>query len=285
MRLLVIIIALELVFTLSILGLSSNAPVLSKTKYKISQVLGIKKIVQVEDKPSPSPDSPAQDSSIPLENSSPGATPAPSAGDISSPRPTEAPLPTGQTIDTSDPFGQTLNPSPTLQDQFPPNPESSGQTSSQASPSLSSIDNNGVTQTAVVLNPADLINSADNINSRSVEGVKKEEDQLRLATDPGDQTKLLISFATDKVKDMNNFIKVDDFASVSFATSRFNDQINQAINNLTTLSPKQQIQFKNQLINFCDQADKILRTVQLSVPEQSEQDLEMARGQCQELEP
>jgi len=140
-----------------------------------------------------------------------------------------------------------------------------------------------VNQTQAVLSPDDLINSSENINNQSITEAKKEDEQVAQTTDPVTQSQLLINFAADKVKDMSRFTKADDFASANFAAQRFNDQMDQAISNLDKVPPQQQGQLKAKLVNFCDQADLTLRTVQLSVPEQSEPDVEIARGQCGEL--
>ncbi len=143
------------------------------------------------------------------------------------------------------------------------------------------VDN--VSQTAAVLSPGDLINSPDGLNPKSVDRAKNEDDQIDKTSDPTEQTKLLVEFATDKVRDMNNFTKSDDFASANFAAQRFNEEMDQAIGNLDKVPQKDQPQLRKQLTNFCDQADRVLRTVELSVPEGSAQDVQIARGQCQEL--
>lgn len=277
---LAIIIAAELIFTTAIAGFSSHPKVLTQTKHQISNVLGVQRIAQVDDSPSPSPES--SDASLaPADNSAP-ANPSPDQSPSNTqPTPTESPS------DNPSLFNQEINPSPTRQDQNSTSGNPQGPP--EAVPTSSPADNSSQTEvvlnpTAAVLNPNDLINSPDNINNQSVDKAKKEDDQLTQTADPESQTKLLIGFATDKVKDMSNFTKSDDFTSTNFAASRFNDQVDKAINNLNKLPPKKQAQVKKQLTNFCDQADSVLRSVQLSVPEQSEQDLEMARGQCQELQ-
>ncbi len=251
---LVVIIALELVFAGGIVGFSSH---------KLPNVLGIHKIAQVDDT-SPPPDTSTQDTPSTTENNPPDQ---PSTGESSSPD------------SQTNLFEQDINPTATQKGQEAnslSNPESQGHPNN-------SVETN-TSQTQVILSPDDLINSPENIDDKSISKAKKEDDQITQATNPLEQTNLLINFATDKVKDMNNFIKSDDFSSTNFAASRFNEQIHQAIGNLEKLSPKDQVKLKKQLVNFCNQADQILRTVQLSVPEESEQDLQIARGQCMELQ-
>lgn len=315
---LAIIVALELVITSGIIGFSSHPQALKQAKHKISNVLGIQKIAQVEDNSgSSTPDTsqpannPPPDQAQPTDQSSTSAPAQPeqSQAPVSSSPPSSESSPTPTSSDQNLPstpdqsqssdqtnsgptsgqpspsempnlFEQELNPSPTPegQESSSPNPQSSG----EPSPSPASVET-GASQTQAVLSPDDLINSPENIDNKSVEEVKKEDTQLDQTTDPAQQTKLLVDFATDKIKDMNNFSKSDDFTSTNFAAQRFNEQMDKAISNLEKVPVKDQAKLKKQLVNFCDQADKVLRTVELSVPEEGEQDLEIARGQCQEL--
>lgn len=295
-----IIIALELVFTSAVAGFSSHPKAFNQTKKQMYNVLGIHKIAQVDESATPPPDSPT----TPTDNSTPAdiqPTPQPS-GDIPSSSPTDAtspidssnPAPSDQSTTGDQPlvqespissdnpslFDQQINPATSTQES----PTPSDQISPGAANSATLTgDTSNISQTTAVLNPSDT-NSPDNLNNQSIDEVKKEDNQLAQTTDLTDQNKLLISFATDKVKNMTNFTKSDDFASTTFAAQRFNDQVDQAISNLSKLSPKEQSQAKVRLTNFCNQADSVIRSVQLSVPEGSEQDLEMARGQCQELQ-
>lgn len=138
-------------------------------------------------------------------------------------------------------------------------------------------------QTAAVLDQNDLLNTPENINTQSIDEAEKEEDTISQTTDPEDQTKLLINFAVDKVKDINNFIETDDFASTNFASQRLNAQIDKAMENLANLTPAKAKQLQKQLANFCSQADYILKTVELSVPEDAEQDIEINRAKCMDI--
>lgn len=282
---LVIIIALEIVFTTGILGLSSH---------KFSNVLGVRKIAQAEDN-SPAPESPQ----TPAPASTPSSPESSPASPESSPAPAPASsVPTASSPATSDQTpAATPNQSPSEQttqttpEQIPSPSETPGlqenssavppQSSGEFSPSPSN--ETSTSQTQAVLAPDELIKSPEHINNTSLEEVKKEDTQLNQTTDPQQQNKLLVNFATDKVKDMNNFAKADDFTSTNFAAQRFNEQMDKAISNLEKVPPKDQALVKKQLVNFCSQADQVLRTVGLSVPEEGEQDLEIARGQCQEL--
>lgn len=288
---LIAVIALELVFTASIAGLSSH---------KISNVLGIHKIAQVNDSAAApdtsAPSAPADTSSTntssqPADNASSVPAGSETNGSESSTSPSsQEPTSTTQTsqdsstpADTKPLFEQDLNPSPNPQGPEGTAANAPAPSSAEISPAPNPVETI-VTQTQAVLSADDLINSPENISSKSIDEAKKEDDTIDQTTNPVEQNKLLINFATDKVKDMSNFTKSDDFASTNFAASRFNDQIDKAIGNLENLPAKDQVKLKKQLVNFCSQADKVLRTIELSVPQESEQDIQIARGQCQELE-
>lgn len=265
---LVIIIVIELVFTTGIVVFP----------HKIANVLGTQKLAQVDDNVAPAPaDTPATDTnSQPASDNSPPPPSAPADSTSPESSPNSAPAPADQTSTT--PTADSTPAPAAATPESPSNPQAPAEPNASPNPAETSSG-----QTQAVLSPDDLINSPENISNKSIDEAKKEEDKLSQTTNLAEQTGLLINFATDKVRDMSNFTKSDDFASTNFAAQRFNDQIDQAISNLDKLPPKQQASFRKQMVNFCDQADKVLRTVALSVPEESEQDLQIARGQCQEL--
>lgn len=296
---LAIIIVLELVLSTSILGLSSYPQTLNKAKHKISNVLGVEKSAQVDDNANSS-STPADNSSVetssqtndstatppPAESTNapePSSTSSPQEPSLTTPVPEPSNLPSVTNQNSEAPidtplFEQKINPSPTGESQGSTTNPQPG----EKPPSNNRSEN--VTQTQAVLNPDDLITSSDNINIQSVTEAKKEDEQLNQISDPKEQTQTLITFATDKVRDMSSFSKSDDFSSTNFAASRFNEQIDKAINNLDKLPKQDQVKLRQQLVSFCSQADQVLRTVELSVPQKSEQDIQMARGQCQELQ-
>lgn len=289
---LAIIVALELVVTATILGFSSHPQALNNTKHQISNVLGVK-IAQVDDSSDQTSadsntTSPTPDITTPASTDSTGSTaseanPTSSSDQVnssSSPAEQTNPESSSSPLETPRLFEQEINPSPTETNQNKP---SGGQVEQPPPPSQTS-QTGDVTQTQAVLNADDLINSPDNISDQSVQEAKKEDEKISQISDPKQQTLTLITFATDKVKDMSNFTKANDFSSTNFAAQRFNNQIDQAISNLEKLPSKDQVRVKQQLINFCNQADQVLRTVELAVPQESEQDIQMARGQCQELQ-
>lgn len=196
---------------------------------------------------------------------------------------------TNETAQPTDAESQTSSEQPTsIETTIQPTNPQVGNESSQTNQETETVPTpieSYPNQTASVLDPNDLLNSVENINQQSIDEAKKEEDQISQTADPADQTKLLINFAADKVKDVNNSIKNDDFASTNFASQRFNEQIDQAVDNLQNLPPEKSRQLQKQLVNFCSQTDYVLKTAELSVPEEAEQDLEINRAKCLSLQP
>ncbi len=260
----------------AILIVNSSLPLknLSSKKAQISKVLGIK-IAQVDD----------QSVSNPTDNSADQTQPTP---DNTQPPQTE--ITTQPSENTTSPTEQSITPysftadNPSLfSDQLNPNgpAPTASDTISVEQPSLNQEASAG--QTAAVLNPSDVLNSMEEISQQSQQEVAKEEQQINQTTDIADQTKLLINFSIDKIKDINDSIKSDDFATTNFASQRFNYNLDRAINNLQNLPVAQAKLLQKQLTNLCNQADFILKSAELSVPEEAEQDLEINRAKCLNL--
>ncbi len=288
------------------LNLSSNPHALIHTKNNIKNVLGVK-IAQEEPPPdtAPPPDTTAPPPAPPPADTSapPSDTPIPSANNSSTAQPEAAPTATPADTTSPTPDNSTTSPDnsgtpgPTEQPLFDnllgsPTPAESAQTpeggtaptnQNQNTPppenNLESVANSA----NAVLNSSDLINNTEKIDQKSITEVKTEGDKIAQTTDPAAKADLLVTYAVDKVKDMSNFTKNDDFTSANFASARFGDQLNQAASNLNQLSPQKSLQARKTLSGLCAQADLILRTVELSVPEESMQDIEINRGQCMSL--
>lgn len=133
---------------------------------------------------------------------------------------------------------------------------------------------------SAVLNSDETIGDPANINEQSVVEIKTEQEKLDGATTPQEATNILIDSAGDKVRDINKFLKSDDLASMNFAALRLTDQINEALERIQNLPISQLLPLKAQIANFCKSADFSLRNLELGVTEESEPDLEIARGAC-----
>ncbi len=250
MRYLSLVLVGQLILALIIVNSSPLS--VQQTKKQVSQVLGIRKLAQSDSTPAPevSPDP----SPTPEESSSPSPDASPIDNSTALPTPGESPSLLDQTTGT--------------------NPASPEQPTSPVSD-----------QTQSVLDPDIAMSNPDNIGNQILQISKSQDQQLAQTTDPLAQSNLLVNFATDDIKQIENSIRQDNFASTNFISQRLNDKLDQSLANLPRLSAGQSSLAKQQLTDFCNQADLILRSAVLSVPEGSEQDLAINRGRCLSLSP
>lgn len=168
----------------------------------------------------------------------------------------------------------TPTPLPTSQSEQP-TPSSNNEPIQEPTPAFDTSQNS-----ASVLNPDDIVSSPEHINPEIISSTQNEEEKLSKAQTPLEESKLLIEFAGNAIKNIDKTVKNDDFSSTSFIVSRLNDQIDDLTDNIQTLPSQQGTQIKKQLNTFCKQADLLLKNQQLSVPEDEEQDIEIIRGKC-----
>lgn len=181
--------------------------------------------------------------------------------------PTEAPQ-TNQSSDQTSPSEQ------------PSQSNSSGSDSSQSFSVIS--DEPAVSQASTtVLNSNDIIGGpAETVDKKSVEMSQKQDEQIAKANTPAETATLSIDFAKDSVREVEHNIRSDDFSTASFVTQRLSDQVDTALEQSQKVGSKN---LSNQLKSFCKQADLLLRSQQLAVPEEGEQDFEIIRGKCLDI--
>ncbi len=301
--LLPIIIVAQIIFSAFVLKTSPTNIVPYKDHVK--NVLGVKiaqDIAPTNSNPPTTPEPQPPSNSEPAPETSPEASPAPSettpqANPINQPE--ASPQPQQETTTSSSDQSQPQGPNPTSGNspadtdqqinslnqifEVSPTPQPTGE---QASPSPSSQvepsqeQQATISQNMAVLNPEELTSSSESINPQAVDEVKKEEEVLDKINDPQKQTAQLLINSVDKIKDINQQIIKDDFASTNFASQRFNDQIDRALENINSLPKAQAQKLRVQLTKLCNQADLVLRNAELSVPEDLEQDLEINRSRC-----
>ncbi len=294
MLLIPLVIAAQIIF--STLLLIASPATLPHIKHQVGHVLGVK-IAQepapAEPAPAPSPETPASSpTTTETPSPSPESTPAsPSPSTVESPSP---PVSSPADTSTQPPGPNTENPANPPADNSlneiifsTPSPQASETTAASSQPTSSEQPSpqpeqlqKSAQDNMAVLNTDEIVSSSEGINQQSVDEVKKEDQMLSQITDPAKQTAQLITFSADKVKDIHENIIKDDFSTTNFASQRFNDILGQAVKSLDQLTPKQAQDLKSKLNNFCNQADMVLRTAQLSVPEGMEQDLEINRANC-----
>ncbi len=310
------VLVAQLIFSLLIVNLSPNT--LTPIKHDMRNVLGVQITQETTiptDQPTPPPESNSQPVAGAPENPPPPeSTPAPTTQETPSssqpsaspqtpeatsipeptqatplfatqPEPSSTPATNQQPTNTQPEFTQQMNNLNQIIEVSPVPTEAASPSPSAAPPNLANEQlQQTISQTQAVLNPEELTSSPESINPKSVDEAKKEEETLNQITDPKKQTAQLIINSVDKIKDINENIIKADFSTANFASQRFNDQINRALDNLQSLPTSQANLLKSQVITFCNQADLILRNAQLSVPEDLEQDLEINRAKCLETQ-
>ncbi len=277
---------LRLLLTIQLIGLFLllNTPVQSNSahliRHSIKTVLGA---FIAQD--TPPADQTVQDTTqpTPTDEPSPSPTetiPASPATDV-----LQAPInqPEPQTTPAQDETS-LLNPTPTPQES----------PSAEITPSLSEIaQGNGAqestfsTDTSLsstvndnVTNPGSSVETADNVAQTVLDKARKEDQEIEAEQDPKQQTDSLINLAGEKVADINQSISQNDFSTGSFLTQRLTSQIEKAQENLQKINPADKKNMEQKLKTFCKQADLGLKSEQLAVPEELEQDIEIARGLC-----
>lgn len=276
------IVLLLAVQILTALVITVSAPKISKN------ILGVQLTQEVPPDQSPS-DSSAPPSSDQITPDQPPADQPPAATATTEPSPTTTNVPIAPPSEVSpSPTSEQTPPqepaaSPSPAETTPassPSPEPASESSLQQSKQDTAVSQLTDTQTTAVLNPDELLNSAEGLNKQMVADTQNEENKLSQTTTPSQQNKLLLEFAKDKVDDIEKSLKSDDFSAANFSAQRLTDQVNQVLDNLTKLSPTEASQTKKTLQNLCKNADFSLRSDELGVPEKSEQDLEITRGTC-----
>lgn len=217
------------------------------------------------DEPSPSPTetmpaSPATDVlQAPINQPEPQATPAQDETSLLNPTPTPQESPSAEITPSLSEIAQG---------------NSVQESTFSTDTSLSSTVNDNVT------NPGSSIETADNVAQTVIDKAGKEDQEIEAEQDPKQQTDSLINLAGEKVTDINQSISQNDFSTGSFLTQRLTNQIEKAQENLQKINPADKKSLEQKLKTFCKQADLGLKSEQLTVPEELEQDIEIARGLC-----
>ncbi len=132
-----------------------------------------------------------------------------------------------------------------------------------------------------VLTSLEIVNGpAEETDHKAEEKAQKQDEAFSKALTPQEQTTLSIGFAKDTIKDLEQHIKSDDFATTTFEVQRLTSNIDTFLENS---QKSQSVNVQNSAKTFCKQADILLKTQQLAVPEEAEQDFEIARAKCMEV--
>jgi len=271
------LIAVQALAVILIVGNSPQSQSAKAIRHTIKQVLGITYFAQdttdqtqPTDQQQPQDQQPQQPAEQPqAQQQTPQATSQP-AETTTVPQPPESPAPT-----ESQPTAQPSEVQPTEM-QTTPTPE--GQIESQQT--AANMSNNQqvpvVDDTAITAN--DTVSSTETITSDVTSQAERNDKIIDSATSPDEKSADILTSEQEDTSLLKTSIQNNNFSSASFLTQRL-------ITNLQTLqstlpSTTNQSALQNQLTTFCDQNDSQLRTQQLVVPENMEQDIEIARSLC-----
>ncbi len=132
--------------------------------------------------------------------------------------------------------------------------------------------------TEVLTSTEEIQTNPEIINQDIIQKSALEEDMLSRASTKEQKGDLLVQLVNEKIDDINNSVGTKDFATLSYINQRLSDQIDVFTNNLQTLSPFKKKQLEQKFKIFSKNAETQLRSGQLVVPEELEQDLEITRG-------
>ncbi len=128
------------------------------------------------------------------------------------------------------------------------------------------------------LNEAGLFENPENVAEPVTEKAVAEDEQLAQIITPAEETESLINFAGQKDEEISALTEAGDFTTTDFVVQRINDQLDQALNNIGSLSAEDAAPLKEAIAALADKAEPVFRAEQLVVPEDLEQDLEITRG-------
>ncbi len=253
----------------------ASAIMVSHNPFNNHNILGTR-LAQVEIPPN----SPPPDSSPPPPQESPTQSPI---NETASPEPVPPPVDSFNTnkIENYPELSTPPVESPQDQPSSVPLPSSSAEKTSEQEtvPTQPTVDFSSTQQTAV-LDSDQLLTTPDSVSEKNAQAVQKEDEQLAQNTSPEAQASQLLNFTKDKPAQIDQSIRSDDFGSVNFAAARMSDFVDRIGEIIKNLPPSQGSSIKRNTENLCKKTDFLLKSVQLMVPESSEQDLEITRGKC-----
>lgn len=179
-----------------------------------------------------------------------------------------------------------ISPVPTLPEPVLDNKSTIGDSMS-VNTAMPNTDTSGALSTAannIVTNPDSVLANPQQVDENTMQKAQQENHVLATSQTPQDKVNTLVSFAKDKVINIETSLKQTDYSTTSFLTQRLNDQLDQTVQALSTVPQGQSNKAKQYLQAFCNKADLALKTEQISVPEDLEQDVIIARGKCLELQ-
>lgn len=289
MQVFAIILAMQIIIGGIILNTSSNSSPAKSVRHSIKQVLGSSLLAQdATPTDTPTPDQPT-DTPTP-DQTQPTDTPIPTEQPTDTPAVADTPTPDQiQPTDTPTlPPTEDISPTPTQEQNTPspidtiiPSIDQISPTSTSESDTIPTSDSSLPPQiNAVIINPSDVLTNTDNINQSAINISNRQDEALALAVTPQEKTNLLISSAQNNVQEITTNLVSNDFTTTSFLTQRLVGELTQTQQVVQAAPAINQNQLQQEAKAFCQKVDFSLKTQQLQVPEELEQDIEIARGTC-----
>lgn len=137
------------------------------------------------------------------------------------------------------------------------------------------------TQSQIILDPSNTINSIENVSQNIIDQAVQEDSKLNTIVDPEAKNDFIIETSSNQVAALNELISNNSHTDANFTIQRLNSKIETAINNVASLPETNKNNALQKLTNFCKSADPSLRLLNLLAPEEIQQDIEITRGLCQ----
>lgn len=288
MKVIYLLLALQLLALVVILSITPKSNSAIQIRHALRNVLGSSIISQDV----PTQDTTAQDQTPAPDNSNPQPTDQPSTqpADTSTPSPSDNSSSANQvnpdsTNPNTSPLEGQINtqPSPEISpSETPSAPEMPNPSDTPTPTAESSSQLETQVATGVIINSEEISSTPQEIDDQAQNEAISEDKALGNAT-PEQEFSLLTNYATNKISGIENNIQLNDYSTVSFLIQRLNDQIDQT-QKIVNANPAVSLSAKQNLKKFCNQADSVLKTEQLAVPEELEQDIEIARSKCLNLQ-
>jgi hypothetical protein len=146
------------------------------------------------------------------------------------------------------------------------------------------IETQTVIASASILKSSDETLSSETISPQILTQAKNEQQQINNASSPEIKSNLLVTFAQDKINTITTQTTSNNFFNTLATNQWLNQQIDTLIQNEKNLGQsKSALKTTQNVKTLCQNVDKTLRSAQLVVPEEFEQDLEISRSKCANL--
>lgn len=276
------LIAIQALAVILIVGNTPQSPAAKIVRHAVKQVLGISYLAQdTTDQTQPTDQTQTQPTDQTQQPTTQQAQPtAAQTTEQPTPQTTEQPAtetPTSPMQQTTESQAPTETIQPT-EAQLTETPTPEGQLDSQQM--ANTLSNNlALPLIGDTVSNADAnVSSTENIETDVVTQAERNDKAINAATSPDQKSSDLLTSEQEDLNLLTTTIRNSNYASSSFLTQRLISNLQTFTTTLPTTANR--ISLQNQFITLCNQADTQLRTQQLTVPEELEQDIEITRSLC-----